>query len=265
MKNIHVIPTDKPSRLYYFGNSPELRLTKYPNLFRVFERSTQNIYITSDEEIKEGDYVYDLITNTVYQLFEKPTKNEFKIILTTDQDLIKFTAENDGVQAIDDEFLQWFVKNPSCERVEVIHWEGYSDIGLLNYEIIIPKEQQRQHIIDMMKSDEELGLYDEPKQESFVEKMIPLQLRYNLDNIKQATLEEVAHKMLDDYGIKSMGQSIGVLEVKKLMVKMAKWQQEGSYSEEEVIDFLQEMNDWPTTFEGRIDIREWFKQLKKNI
>jgi hypothetical protein len=116
-----------------------------------------------------------------------------------------------------------------------------------------------------MKSDEELGLYDEPKQESFVEKMIPLQLRYNLDNIKQATLEEVAHKMLDDYGIKSMGQSIGVLEVKKLMVKMAKWQQEGSYSEEEVIDFLQEMNDWPTTFEGRIDIREWFKQLKKNI
>ena len=42
----------------------------------------------------------------------------------------------------------------------------------------------------------------------------------------QETLEEVAHKMLDDYGIKSMGQSIGVLKVKKLMVKMAKWQQE---------------------------------------
>jgi len=45
------------------------------------------------------------------------------------------------------------------------------------------------------------------------------------------TLEEAAHKMLDDYGIKSMGQSIGVLEVKKLMVKMAKWQAERSYSE----------------------------------
>ena len=37
-----------------------------------------------------------------------------KIILTTDQDLIE-----DGVQAIDDEFLEWFVKNPSCERVRV--------------------------------------------------------------------------------------------------------------------------------------------------
>jgi hypothetical protein len=35
-----------------------------------------------------------------------------KIILTTDQDLIK-----DGVQAIDDEFLEWFVSNPSCEYI----------------------------------------------------------------------------------------------------------------------------------------------------
>jgi hypothetical protein len=40
-------------------------------------------------------------------------------------------------------------------------------------------------------------------------------------------------------------------------------QTERMYSEEEVIDFLQEMNDWPTTFEGRIDIREWFEQFKK--
>ena len=51
---------------------------------------------------------------------------------------------------------------------------------------------------------------------------------------KQETLEEVAHKMLINYGIKSMGQSIGILEVKKLMVNFAKWQQERMYSEEEV-------------------------------
>jgi hypothetical protein len=53
--------------------------------------------------------------------------------------------------------------------------------------------------------------------------------------MKQETIEEAAHKMLDDYGIKSMGQSIGVLEVKKLMVKMAKWQAERRYSEEDMI------------------------------
>jgi hypothetical protein len=30
---------------------------------------------------------------------------------------------------------------------------------------LVEKEEQKQHLIDMMKSDEELGLYDEPKQE----------------------------------------------------------------------------------------------------
>jgi hypothetical protein len=31
-------------------------------------------------------------------------------------------------------------------------------------EIIIPKEEQKQHLIDMMKGDEELGLYDESRE-----------------------------------------------------------------------------------------------------
>jgi hypothetical protein len=44
----------------------------------------------------------------------------------------------------------------------------------------------------------------------------------NSDKLKQETLEEAAHEMLINYGIKSMGQSIGVLEVKKLMVNFAK-------------------------------------------
>jgi hypothetical protein len=72
---------------------------------------------------------------------------------------------------------------------------------------------------------------------------------------KQETLEEVAERL---YGLadKYSKNRIGFIEG-------AKWQEERMYSEEEVIDFLQEMNDWPTTFEGRIDIREWFKQFKK--
>jgi hypothetical protein len=45
---------------------------------------------------------------------QKDLKTNLKIILTTDPNLIK-----EGVQAIDDEFLEWFVKNPSCEEVEV--------------------------------------------------------------------------------------------------------------------------------------------------
>jgi hypothetical protein len=85
--------------------------------------SYQNIYITTDEEIKEGDWVIEFqkgdtigevhFTNSEYVIANDIQK---KIILTTDQDLIK-----DGVQAIDDEFLEWFVKNPSCESVEVLY------------------------------------------------------------------------------------------------------------------------------------------------
>jgi hypothetical protein len=75
----------------------------------------KELFITSDEEIKDGEYCITK-TNEVIR-FKKSYTQGFlykKIILTTDQDLIK-----NGIQAIDDEFLEWFVKNPSCEEVEV--------------------------------------------------------------------------------------------------------------------------------------------------
>ncbi len=78
-----------------------------------------------------------------------------KIILTTDQDLIK-----DGVQVIDDEFLEWFVKNPSCENVKAELIEeipsGFT-FGMfgndeppteLVYKIIIPKEESKQEALE---------------------------------------------------------------------------------------------------------------------
>jgi hypothetical protein len=87
-----------------------------------------NIYITNDEPIKEGDWVIQVnFEKTNIQLVQCVTEfqtkmandkdgsfTKNKIILTTDQHLIK-----DSVQAIDNEFLEWFVKNPSCEEVEV--------------------------------------------------------------------------------------------------------------------------------------------------
>jgi hypothetical protein len=152
MKNIHLLPTDKPSRLLYFGTSKELTLQVNPATFRVFERSTQNIYITSDEEIKEGDwYLIEFnglkITQctSTEELISIEGRNDCKkIILTTDQDLIK-----DGVQAIDDEFLEWFVKNPSCEEVDVKDITTIpalqlgSPNGHLMYKIIIPQEETK--------------------------------------------------------------------------------------------------------------------------
>jgi hypothetical protein len=102
MKNLHLIATDKPSRLCING------------------KNQMHIYITSDEEIKEGDWYFDG-TDLVHKKTKyndslvDGNKQAKKIILTTDQDLIE-----DGVQKIDDNFLEWFVKNPSCESVEVL-------------------------------------------------------------------------------------------------------------------------------------------------
>jgi hypothetical protein len=117
MKNIHLLPTDKPSRLY-------INLLDYLSFDSLQLRgSNQNIYITSDEKSKEGDWCIvtpfgaDKFAKVVRFKKENGTLYNLeckKIILTTDQDLIK-----DGVQSIPDDFLEWFVKNPSCEEVEV--------------------------------------------------------------------------------------------------------------------------------------------------
>ena len=144
MKNLHLLPTDKPSRLYQLKNDI-LRLD-----YKIDKgEANKHIYITSDEEIKEGDWYF--ITESISKCESKYEANDLtdickKIILTTDQDLIK-----DGVQAIDDEFLEWFVKNPSCEEVEV---KIDCDICALEcttnkcpnlfYKTIIPKEEAKQ-------------------------------------------------------------------------------------------------------------------------
>jgi hypothetical protein len=110
MKNIHVLPTDKPSRLFVDIDDNKLKITQP---FSGEYMMNQNIYITSDEEIKEGDWVITP-TNDIIQWAKVFQPIGKKIILTTDAYLIK-----DGVQAIDDKFLEWFVNNPNCEEVEI--------------------------------------------------------------------------------------------------------------------------------------------------
>jgi hypothetical protein len=114
MKNIHVLPTENPSRLMI--DTIENKLYYQPILHnKTVNVLTQHIYITSDEEIKEDDWGLSKLNEVI--LFGRSYNEKFykKIILTTDQDLIA-----DGVQAIDNEFLEWFVKNPSCEYVDVV-------------------------------------------------------------------------------------------------------------------------------------------------
>jgi O-methyltransferase involved in polyketide biosynthesis len=101
-----------------------------------------------------------------------------------------------------------------------------------------------------------------PKQESLVERMIPLQLKYNLDMMKQETLEEVAENYVDSF-------EYGIAHPRKVAIKSfingAKWQQERSYSEEDLKDAFFEgwiARDGKLTFSKAKN--KWFKELKTN-
>jgi hypothetical protein len=213
MKNIHVIATDKPSRLYEWGKK-ELKFTDHPiTNKRIW---CQNIYITSDEEIKMGEEVWYLYGDEFLKNRKDTKPKSFckKIILTTNTQLIK-----DGVQAIDDEFLEWFVKNPSCEKIEIVY--TYIAIKISKpspkiYKIIIPKEEPK-IISDWLEQNRN------PEIDKQVEKEAE-QLS------KQETLEETAKRYS-----KNKLSKLGFIEG-------AKWQAERMYNEEEVIDLIQSLS-----------------------
>ena len=154
MKNIYILPTEKPSRLHYSkikNNdkiSYKLVLKKELSICNDGLLSGQRyIYITSDEEIIGGkEWFLDLTDNSLFKnQTDKPMSKVLfpeckKIVLTTDQDLIK-----DGVQEIDDKFLEWFIKNPSCEEVEVVDVRSLGVYGsYYPYKINIPKKETKQ-------------------------------------------------------------------------------------------------------------------------
>jgi hypothetical protein len=270
MKNIHVLPTDKPSRLFELSSNLHL----HTELCFYYKRS-RNIYITSDEEIKDGDW-FLTDDKRVEKCASDWRAREWhkKIILTTDQDLIK-----DGVQAIDDEFLEWFVKNPSCEYVNIekyhgintsiaevnyisgdgsLNWQGKSD--LRDFKIIIPQEEAK---LDLEKEMFEL------EQELY----IPSNLRWHNSKPKQETLEEVAERILNTNEVTDgdMILSDTFSKVVNSMVEIAKWQQEqdkNKYSEEEVLEQLNILMSLPsstldkfTDNNGNITLK-WFEQFK---
>jgi hypothetical protein len=170
MKNIYIIPTDNYSPLVYSTNKyGGYFLSRHYSPMKDMGDSYQNICITSDEKPKAGDWclystkedtnneqsipiickitrILDSQDGLLYEgstglVTQYPTKLS-KIILTTDIDLIK-----DGIQSIDDEFLEWFVKNPSCEKVEVEttrERNGYHSKHKKRYKIIIPQEEPKQ-------------------------------------------------------------------------------------------------------------------------
>jgi hypothetical protein len=282
MKNIHVLPTDKPSRLYFNNNDKCFQLCK------VSKKSTplklnKHIYITSDEEIKEGDWVIETLNNNLLSQFNEISLNQKsmgckKVIMTTDKELIK-----DGVQAIDDNFIEWFVKNPSCEEVEVgktnklidNYTEKDEDKWEVKYHIYIPKEEicsfcdgtgqvvSSTTISRFKTCDCKIIPKEEPKQECLVTKSMQLDAELAYKSIpKQETLEEVAER-LNFLGRELYALKLGakwqqepeqffnddrVKTLERGIEYLLKKQDKNKYSEEEVLEILNHHTSYLETF-----------------
>jgi hypothetical protein len=266
MKNIHLLPTDKPSRFslnssgkYHLTNQLHTNSTNFTN---------RNIYITNDEEIKEGDWMYckhfgeDIVCKYDTMNGQNTNVNEHKpfyqkIILTTDQDLIN----DGGVQAIDDEFLQWFVNNPSCEEVKIESWQTKGEWDL-DYKPIIPQEEHPNQIKCYCGHTTTCDCIplDEAKQETLEEAKLR-QLFKNRSNC-YADADDVVQTMDEDCFILTINE----------------WQQERRYSEEEFLCFSEWVSseDWvylpskgywvneeQEELEQKFTTKQLFEQFKK--
>jgi hypothetical protein len=252
MKNIHILPTDKDSKLYLGNLGKPVTIQSASAQFK----KPLHIYITDNSEIKEGDWIFDIVTKRIEiaKFNHNDLKRDWKkIILTTDQDLIK-----DGVQAIDDEFLEWFVKNPSCDSVKInlvpvnefgseITVGGYG-FDKFKYKIIIPKEEPKQTAQE----------YEQQGMEKYAHEF------------KQETLEEVANHYAEGFEYNQPSEHGLFVNSFQGFISGAKWQQEqdkNKYSEEEVLVKLYEClghfaYQHNIVINGN-EIDKWFEQFKK--
>ena len=252
MRNIHIFKTDKLTRLHGYAYG-ELGLSKK----HLPWKEGRNIYITSDEEVNRYDYYIN--NNECIQAMLVPVTSKCKkIILTTDQDLIE-----NGVQAIDDEFLEWFVKNPSCEWVEVVKEEFYSkndfingrDAITYNYKIIIPSKEPKYPIGGYAPGYYSCtcvtckSTFQGDKRAVQCE---PCAIKITKEEPKQETIEEAAeHYQLNDNKIHHNIQY-------RAFRAGAKYQAEKMYSEQDMTNYALYI-----LHNNVITPKEWFKQFKK--
>jgi hypothetical protein len=202
-------------------------------------RINHHIYITSDEQIKYGDWHIYVSLNAINKrqrknpLAEYPYPQYQKIILTTDWSL-------DGVQLIDYTLIEWFVKNPSCEEIWIDKNWNYPLDKSWEYKIIIPQEEAKQRAKNTMA------------------------LKGALD-VKEKTLEEAAEKefpLIDTEWCKTGAaeeENLQLLGHRKSFIEGAKWQAE------RIPLIIEEYLE--TAFiskeQGYMNPKDWFEQFKK--
>lgn len=292
MKNIHIIPTEKPSRLALQLNNNDnynLQLSEQISDW-TFNWQKQNISITNNEDINENDYIItkDGRLVQVSYLLSKDLEGASKVILTTDQDLIK-----DGVQSIPDEFLEWFVKNPSCEEVDTdwierrigeYNGNGYVPKYLKTYLTMIPKEEHKgkalseQEVMDNRSSAYNFIEFDsqeiQPEQiwnaekKEGIKKLI--QKHKLIDMMEQDEQLGLYQETLEECflaNIKNVLQFGNDAQAIRFMEKYfeAKKEQERSYSEAEVYTILMKffLEEDRKRMVNPMMVEKWFEQFKK--
>jgi hypothetical protein len=276
-KNIWVLPTKNPSRLWINDITGKIELSHSSDVLGAL-----NIYITSSEKPKEGDYAIHKVfgigkiinidgedcfvtlkTNPTDGSVTTPWKRNIpdiqKIIITSEEELIA-----NGVQRIEEDFLQWFVKNQSCEWVEVK--KGFADgsaygYDFLSYKIIIPQEEPEEIIYYCEQGDpycqspkcrcNTIKPKEEPKQDRTCNNNCSVVCgECQIFESKQETLEEAAEKYASYTHINGEKVEIGKYfdEIKKShFIAGAQWQQEqdkNKYSEEELKHIPYQGNVW---------------------
>jgi hypothetical protein len=213
MKNIHVIPTSNPSKIFYIAENFHLEKGQL-----IEPKSYHNVYITSDDYPLDGE-ISMVAGNHLNKFNSKFTSMKEveaqwrKIILTTDQDLIA-----DGVQSIDDEFLEWFINNPSCEEIEVVDNLKYFNVDELRerhikklpylysekigYKIIIPQEEPKQ--------EKDLAYWKENAEEDYMK--VPISVLRYITELEERMYSEEKVREAFKHGILFKEESVSTCE-----------------------------------------------------
>lgn len=156
MKNVFLLPTENKSNIVLLKENN--RLYYHPMILSINPNIIpQYVYITTEEKFNENEYLTDGVeviqaTPKLVEAQGLVDRREWKkIIITNDPELIE-----NGVQKINQSFLNWLSENQSCEFVEIEFetlwlnkrfggtWQPFPDEFATKrkkeYKIITPKE-----------------------------------------------------------------------------------------------------------------------------
>lgn len=300
-RNLWVIQLNKPSRLWSNSLKRKYELEIEPI---INPNATVHIYITCDEDIKIGDWIFytsaiGVCKTTVSSKgLEQEGIPAKKIILTTDQDLIA-----NGVQKVPEDFLLWFVKNPNCEYIETEYF--CKSCGITSNEPFGKCHESHKHCsceIRLVTDNYKLP-QEEPKQETLQDKIYQaIGLSANKEGIinqalatikvmgilknhmsNKETIEETAENLypiiikpiLDTYddGVSNKIGEEDINEDRRMsFIEGAKWQAERMYSEKDLMEAFDagyDLNTWeqlkiPNDERDYLDFKEWLDQFKKH-